>query len=360
MEKFKRKYRNNLKIYYNTNVKRVMNLSAIFLILIGVFLISNGLILKENIKPIYRYTAKKASYYETILKPNTFYENKILSQDRYYASKSIKTFAINFRYDFKADKKADIEYNYNVVAKLVGTVKSGDNQEKEIWTRDYIFYENNNKLNNNEFNISEQTNIDYEYYMNLVHSYEEEYGIAIDAVLKVRLNVNYYIDLSYFNVDNEKVEDYIELDIPITNTITTVKENYQKNVSNGIVTEENNITINELIYYIIGTLFIIGGGIVIIVHIRQNNNKIPEERYKENIRNIIKYYRNLVVTVTNEPNIKDMQIMNIAHIEDLVDVAEQNSKNIILYEVEPNKQSNLYVIVNNYMYIYKVTCAKII
>ena len=68
------------------------------------------LILKENIKPIYKYTAKKASYYETILKPNTFYENKILSQDRYYASKSIKTFAINFRYDFKADKKADIEY----------------------------------------------------------------------------------------------------------------------------------------------------------------------------------------------------------------------------------------------------------
>ena len=75
----------------------------------------------------------------------------------------------------------------------------------------------------------------------------------------------------------------------------------------------------------------------------------------QNIRNIIKYYRNLIVTVTNEPNINSMHIMNIAKLEDLIDVAEQNNKNIILYEVQENRQSNLYVIVDNYAYIYVVT-----
>ncbi len=357
MKRFKRMYRNKIKIHYNTKINRVINSSAIFLIFIGIFLINNGLILRENMVPIYSYTAKKANYYEVILNPNTFYESEILPPNKYYASKSINRFAINFRYNFKGNKKENIEYNYNISAKLIGTVKNEENQEKEIWARKFMLSENsnNNQINNNEFAIDEQINIDYEYYNNLVRAYEDTYGIVINAELQVRLDVNYYINLSNLGVNNERVEDYIELDIPITNTVTEVKENYQDNTNKEIFIKNNNITLNEVIYYIIGALFIIGGITVIIVQIRQNSDKTAEEMYEENIRNIIKYYRDLIVTVTNEPNINNMQIMHIDKLEDLIDLAEQNSKNIILYEIQENKKSNLYVIIDNYAYIYVVT-----
>ena len=47
--------------------------------------------------------------------------------------------------------------------------------------------------------------------------------------------------------------------------------------------------------------------------------------------------------------------MEINSLDDLIDVAEQNNSSIIHYEEIKNQRSNLYVIVNNYVYVYIVT-----
>ena len=46
-------------------------------------------------------------------------------------------------------------------------------------------------------------------------------------------------------------------------------------------------------------------------------------------------------------------------IDDLIDVAEQNKANIIRYEVIKSKVSKLYVITNNYVYIYEITVSEL-
>ena len=69
----------------------------------------------------------------------------------------------------------------------------------------------------------------------------------------------------------------------------------------------------------------------------------------------MKYYKELIVTVTNEPNLADLKVMNINSLDDLIDVAEQNNSNIIHYETTKNLRSNLYVIVSGYVYVYIVT-----
>ena len=73
----------------------------------------------------------------------------------------------------------------------------------------------------------------------------------------------------------------------------------------------------------------------------------------------MKYYKDLIVTVTNEPVITDLKVMKIDSLDDLIDVAEQNKSNIIHYEVTKNMLSKLYVIINNYVYIYTVTDKKL-
>ncbi len=318
----------------------------IIMVTIGCFLIKVGLDIEKFISPIYTYTANKNDSYEVSLKENDFYIEKTLPQERYYASKSIKSFNINFKYDFKANEEANIEYNYNIVASLVGTVND-ENEDKEIWTRDFnINDEVNNKGYIKEFSINENVTIDYDKYNDLARLYETTYNVKIDAVLKVRLNV-------YYSIENETAEDYIELDIPLTNTVTEAKRNYEETTFKNIFDESSN-NIKRIILYVLGGLFILSAIAITVIYIIRKMNKNPKEMYEYNIKHILKYYSDLIVTVTNEPNLENLKLMKLEVLDDLIDVAEQNEKHIIHYKIPEVEKSNLYVIVNEYVYIYVV------
>ncbi len=352
------RYRGTIK--HNIKIDYIIILIMLMFI-IGGMLIKFGMDFSQNGIPIYSYTIERNDNYEVLLKPNSLYESEILPSGGYYASKSINDYIINFNYRFKGNNKVDIDYNYNVTANLIGTVIDNDNQEKQIWNRNFILLENknNNQSNKDEFLVDEEINVDYEYYNELARTYEKTYGITINSVLKLRLNINYNINYLKLGIDNkEKVEDYIELDIPITNTVTEVTENYEKNTTKDIFMQNNNIKIIYIICCILGGLFIITAVIITIIKIRKNKED-HKNLYESNIKRIMRYYRDLIVTITNEPNIEKLNIMNVDLLEDLIDLAEQNNSNIIHYEVDKDKKSKLYVILDNYVYIYTVTADKL-
>ena len=356
----KRRYRNKsigirrTRIIKNTDYINIFFVIA--MIIIGIILIRLGINVENNVKPIYSYEAQKKDNYEVLLKPNTFYTSEVLPSDCYYVSKSIDSFIINFQYNFEGDNKTDLEYNYNITADLVGTVKT-ENQDKEVWTRTFTILENKNhkQIDNNAFSIKEDIQIEYETYTSLVHSYEQTYGITIDAILKVRFNISYDINLSTLGVDNEKVEDYIELDIPITNTVTEVKENYEKITLVGIKPKVQDMRIREIVYYAFASLSLMGAIVVTIVGMKRRKSMMtPEEIHEQNVNHILKYYGDLIVTVTNEPDLGDLKVMEVTNLDDLIDIAEQNQSNIIRYEEFEKYENNLYVIVDNYVYFYKI------
>ncbi len=281
-----------------------------------------------------------------------------LHLDGSYASQSIDSYVINFEYKLKGSKKADIEYDYSITGDLVGTVITNDNQDKDIWNRKFILLDNKSdkQINTDEILINKRIKIDYGYYNELARSYERTYGITIDSVLKVYFNITFSSNLGIGN--SEKVNDYIELDIPITNTVTEIRENYEKNTTKDILIKNQNSNVARITCYVVGGAFIITAITIIIIKIMKNK-KTPKDVYRSNINHIMKYYRDLIVTVNNEPNIANLNIMNIDLLEDLIDVAEQNKSNIIHYEVDKNKRSKLYVIVNDYVYVYIVTDDKL-
>ena len=121
----------------------------------------------------------------------------------------------------------------------------------------------------------------------------------------------------------------------------------------------DNIKEIQIIYYIIGGTFILGSIILIIVEAINKNKKEHEQMYNYNITHILKYYRDLIVTVSNKPDLTNLKIMKLVILEDLIDVAEQNKVNIIHYKVPNKEESNLYVIVSNYVYVYVVTAKQL-
>ena len=142
----------------------------------------------------------------------------------------------------------------------------------------------------------------------------------------------------------ETGEDYIELELPITNTVSEVRENYQ-NTTQKEIKEEENTNFQKIIFYTIGILFIIGAILIIVIKFKKDENK-------HNIKRILNYYKDIIVKVNNIPDLKDMKIMELCNIEDLIDVAEQTQNNII------NKGKNFYVIVNNFVYTFTIEKTK--
>lgn len=330
------------------------------MLLVGVYCIALAQSLYNNKEIIYSYTIKKSDNYEVLLKPNNFYTSETIPSGSYYASKSIEAFMLDYKYEFYANKDTNIEYEYDITANLIGSVKNTDNQDKVIWNRQYnlINKTENEQIYGNKFDINEKINIDYKYYSDLVSSYEKEYEITIDAILKIYLNVHYNINLSEFNEDMQKVDDCIELDIPITDTITYLEENYENENTVDIFSTSQNIITKENIMIAIGIFCIIGATALSIIVIIKNRKKDAETIYKNRLNKILKYYRDLIITVTNKPNFDNLKMLEISKLEDLIDVAEQNQSNIIHYEVTKNKENHLYVIINDYVYVYIMTIEK--
>ena len=343
------------------NIEKIIIIFIVTLmIILGITFIKTGIDIKNSEEPIYIYKCEKKSNYEVLLKENDFYETNKISSGMLYAAQSIDSISINFKYNFKANKKENINYNYNITANLIGIPNySIDDKEDVIWNREFIALDNIyiNRINKDEFLIDQNINIDYEYYKNMVNSYEKEYGLAINATLNVRLNIYSNIDLANLSADNKQIKDFIELNIPITNTVVQIKQNNNDFKSESINLKKNDITYKEIIYYIIGIIFILLGTFFIIYN-KAKRIRTAEEIYKSNIKNILKDYRELIITMKNKPDLENLNIMYLDLFNDIIDVAEQNQKNIIHYVVDKNKQSNLYVIVDKYAYIYSVTSKK--
>ena len=351
MIKKRRKYISkgiNTKRFRGDNRKKYVSIIVVVaMIVIAIIFVKLGLESEKNTKSIYQYKIERKSDYEVLLKENDFYVTKTLPANLYYASKSVDNFNINFEYNFKGNNKVDTEYDYNITANLVGKVKD-EYQDKEVWNRRFSLFENKNdkQLDKDEFSIKETINIDYQKYSDFVHLYENEYGIKIDAVLKVHFNISYKN-----NLNTEKIDDFIELNIPITNTVTEVKENYEKESIINVMPPIEKIKTREYICYSIAGLFTI---LALIIFIIKNNKykMTPQEKYEKNVNHILKYYRDIIVTVNNEPNLIDLKMMELITLDDLIDVAEQNNCNIIHYEDFTNKTNYLYAIVGNYAYYY--------
>lgn len=169
----------------------------------------------------------------------------------------------------------------------------------------------------------------------------------------MRFNISYKTDLLKYGINSKDIDDFIELDIPITNTVTEVSENYEKENMVNIKPPIEKIKVRVYIYYTIASLFMIACLILSINEVSKNK-MTPQEKYEREINRILKYYRNIIVTVNNKPNLADLKMLELSILDDLIDVAEQNNCNIIHYEDLENRIDYLYAIVGEYVYYYKI------
>ncbi len=293
---------------------KILIILGIIVLLIGILFLE-VIYFSKNMQKNNIYKTKNKTYYEVTLKPNGYFSNDKLASDNYYIANAIKTIDIYFDYYLKNKTKANTNYSYDITA----TLKSyADNGTKLIWTKDFDL-KNISNINEKEIKIKENYNLDYQYYVNYVKTFQEYYNIKAETYLYVKLNIKI----------NDKDNPYVLLTIPINENIIeiTMKEDnaFLKN-------NKQNIDFNEIILFD----FIVIVIIIVIIKILFSKN---------NDETILKEYHDIIISIQNKPNI-DSNIIYLANLKDLINIAVNNNINIFNY------QNNYYTIINNTYYVY--------
>ena len=294
---------------------RILIILSIIIILIGILFLE-VIYFSKNIQKNNIYESKNKTYYEVTLKPNIYFLNNKIEANNYYIANSIKTIDIHFNYYLKNKKKENINYSYDITA----TLKSyADNGTKLIWTKDFNL-KNINNIKQKEINIKENYNLDYQYYVNYVKTFQEYYDIKVETYLYVTLNIK--ID--------DQINPHIILTIPINENVIeiTMKED-------NIFLENNtqDIDLNEIVVFDFIVIIII---LVVSKFLFSKNNE----------ETILKEYNDIIIAVQNEPNINSNNIIYLNNLKDLMNMAVNNNMNIFNY------QNNYYTIINNTYYVY--------
>lgn len=284
--------------------KKIKILIILSIILIGILFLEVIYFNKNN-----TYKFKNKTYYEVTLKPNTYFTNDKIEENNYYIAASIRS--VNIYFDYYLKRKENFNYSYDITA----TLKSyADNGTKLIWTKDFNL-QNINNIKDKEINIKENFNLDYEYYVNYVKTFQEYYNIKTETCLYVKLNIEI----------NEKDNTYVLLTIPINENIIEIT---QKEDDSILKNNKEKINFNKILILD----FIV---IVIIIIISKNNKK-----------DILKEYKDIIITTQNKPSTNN--VIYLTNLKDLMNLAVNNSINIFNYK------NSFYIIINNTYYIYNL------
>ncbi len=294
---------------------KILIILSIIILLIGILFLE-AIYFNKNIKKDNIYQVKNKTDYEVILKPNIYFFNNKIKSNNYYIANSIKSIDIYFNYYLKNKTKENINYSYDITA----TLKSyADNGTKLVWTKDFNL-KNINNINQEEINIKENYNLDYQYYVNYVKTFQEYYNIKTETYLYIKLNIKI----------NDQENPYVLLTIPINENIIEIT---MKEDNTFLENNTQNIVLNKIIIFD----FIVIVTIIIVCKILLNKN---------NEKFILKEYHDIVIAIQNKPNINNDNIIYLTNLKDLINIAVNNNINIFNY------QNNYYVIINNTYYVY--------
>ena len=294
--------------------KRILIILSIIILLMGILFLE-VIYINKNIQKNNIYQLQNKTYYDVTLKPNNYFLNNKLEANNYYIASSIESINIYFNYALKNMRKGNINYSYNITA----TLKSyADNGTKLIWSKDFDL-KNGDNINQEESKIEENYNLDYQYYVNYVKSFQEYFNIRTENYLYVKLAIKI----------NDKVNPYVLLTIPINENIIEISMK-----DNNELLENNfqNINLNKLIVLDFILIFVIW----VLSKILFN---------KDMEKDILKKYQDIIIVIQNEPKINN-NIIYLTNLRDLITIAVNNNINIFNY------QNNYYSILNNTYYVY--------
>ena len=326
--------------------KNIKILITILMVIISLFIFIKETNLKKN--EIFEYNIKQNTDYKVYIKPNEFIGDRYLEKDNIYVSNMVDYININFNYNYDANKMAELQYNYDIIAILyIDYTNNNQNilkKQYDIIRDKFLKLENSNKIA-----INETININYNDYNDEVLRFKEKYNLPVKAYLKI-----YFIVKTNINLEKTIEKQAIsEIDIELNQPVFGINE---KNNGEGYYQiskqgeDIRNINKAQILISIILFIF----GIIYFIILIRHKFFTKEKIYEINLNSILKKYSDIIVELRDTIDLTGYKIIEVKNFLELVDVEEEIRAPILYYKEERFK--SVFLIMDNqvvYRYIFE-------
>lgn len=334
-----------------SSINKIIKYCFLFLVfaIFGTLLLNKSL--RFNNQKVIQYREKSNLDYKVYLLKNDFYDKDYLDKDMLYVASLIDKININFDYLFESDEKENIDFTYNVVAKLSITNSNGT---KSYYENTYTLLDNKkvSMIGNTSQGISEEIKIDYPYYNSLTNNFRNQYGVDTSSKLVVYMLVNKNnVEGSSFKLDNNSV---MSVEIPLSEKAVDISLDYKDiNETNEIV-ETRKISVSDIVPIVLAVILICVSLIFAIKLIRcVIPNKVKSE-FDKQVNKILKEYDRLIAESSSIISFKDKEVVNINKFTELLDIHDNLLLPIMYYQVKEHEMCYFYICHENIVYLLKI------
>ena len=347
------KTKSNNRIRKST--KYIFYMISIILILFASFDFLSKSSEEENVgrktQQIYSYKNKFSYNYDVNLIDNEYTEGMdFTNKNLVYLTDLIKDIDLNLSYEYDADARSQLYYEYEVIGKMQA-VYSKDGEEQKILEKEEILLQKTSKNETtNKIKIDEKLVLNLNDKNRMLTELKQKMNISFESLYSVILNVKVST-----NIQDEPVtvDDKNEITIDLAEKTTQIKgDNNKENtqfVAKQMPKASNNLTI----------IFDIIAIIVAIVLFKYASsakvtNRIKNE-YKHELNRLLKLCQDRIVRVNSKPESTGDNLVMVRDFGEIVKLSEELFKPILCYIDEQKEEAWFSVISNNvdYRYILK-------
>ena len=355
----KEEYENNFqaKEYDRSKTKENFNrkffftaFSVILLSFLAAFFIkrSYAILGEQNIT----YQENSNLDYKVYLKQNDFYEDDYLGKNMVYVASLIDKIDVDFNYTFKIDKKSNIDFEYDIIGKLVINDKS---KGKTFFEKEYILLENTKDTMTEDglHQIKKAVTIDYGKYNNIANQFRSRYGVDANCNLIVYLNIHEKSNSNNkFNLNNNS---NMSLTIPLSERAINITMDYNEVNKTSKLVRNEEIVITNYLFVVLGIicsiLLIISlvKFIKLILSLREKRSK-----YDKYVNRLLREYDRLIVETATKPNLENKNVVKILKFQELLDVRDNLKLHIKYYVIKNHQECFFYINHEEETYLFKI------
>ena len=329
-------------------MNKILQFLFVFLFMFGIFLIYLGC---NNIKTIlFNYKEDSDIHYSVYLKPNQFFEEPFLEENKTYIASLIDYINVDFKYTANYNQMLNGTIKYKYVAIVSANKKESDGY---YWQKEYDLSEDKYiTLNNSsQVSISDSFKISYDNYNNIANKFRKEYSLTTDAELKVLMKIDNDSKINGV-VDPVKISSSASLSIPLLERSLEISMN--KDVANNnksIAFKQTDDDAKYNMYKLAGVILVIASIVMFInVTIARYNFKSTNE-YELSLKKILDNYDSIIANTSNIPSLDEFKKINLSTFEELLDVYNEVRMPINYYQNERESRST-FLIINNNVWVY--------
>ena len=345
-----------MKLRWPKKIKYGVVIGGIMLTVISIGLIAyEGKTPHQQVseKTLCTYENKQEMNYEVNVNSTKLYDQKVVPAGQYYVSDYAESVLFNYVNTYIASVEAEIQGQYKITAEFRGyTQEQGEEGEKKmtVWSKNEVL--KNTTLftqTADKHQINEKIKVNLTQYNSFIKKLQEEENLSMPTEVILKIEGKETVKLPKEEVEMPILATAV---IPITSDYFKIDQQVSQAVE-GKQTEEviTPLPINHKLMIaegVVGFLSLIGC-ILVGIFVTDIEDK---EKMARKIKGIyIEYGSKMVhVDTINKQGFKNIYKLN--KLEDLIKLAEELEKPILVEQGQSSTQPNFYVIEQQDLYSY--------